>query len=198
MRLTRLFWPVILTFALLSTGSLALNHFGQTAQAAPSLQLSTSTPFWRFLDTAGDGTGTKNAVGSTYATTPTNFYLQPPAGAVYNISRLIVSIEDSAVITPTLYGSVTITNGVLLRRVSGSTVITLTDGISVTGNIGWRRFCEVTQTNVSGVTNQLQAVCDFSPPIRLSGDRSERLEARLADDMSGLDGHYFVAEGYRE
>lgn len=185
-----------LTLGLLLVAAIQLALLLSTpASASPSLQLTTQTPFWRFLDTAGNGTGTKNATGNY---TSTRFYLQPPTGAVYDVSRLIVSVEDAAVITPTLYGAVTITNGVLIRRVSGSTIITLTDGISVTNNLGWRHFCQVTQTNIGGVTNQLQAVCDFAVPIRLSGDQSERLEALLADDFSGLDGHYFVVEGFRE
>lgn len=168
----------------------------RTIEAAPAYQLpTTQTPFFRYLDTAGNGTGTKIATG-TY--TSTRFYLQPPTANVYAVQRLIVSIEDSAVITPSLYGSVTITNGVVIRRVSGSTVITLTDGVTLSNNLGWRRLCDVEQTNITGVTNQLQAVCDFSIPIRLNGDQSERLEVLLQDDFSGLDGHYFVAEGYKE
>lgn len=196
MKLTRLIWPILLSLLVIIAGSVALSLFQPTppAYSAPTLQQSTSTPFWRFLDTVGDGTGTKKATG-TY--TSTQFYLQPPAGAVFDVSRLVVSVEDAAVITNSLYGGVTITNGVVIRRVSGSTVITLTDGITIANNLSWRRYCAVTQTTGQAI-NQLQAVCDFAVPVRLSGDKSERLEVLLQDDFSGLDGHYFVAEGYRE
>lgn len=158
-------------------------------QAAPSFQSTTQTPVYRFLDTAGNGTGVKNAISSTV---PLTFYLQPPAGAVYNITRLVATVEDSAVSDATLYGAVLITNGVTIRRVSGSTIITLTDGVTIKTNTQWARFCEV-----KTVTTQLQAVCELDG-LRLNGDRSERLEVILNDDFSGLDGHYFMAQGWRE
>jgi hypothetical protein len=193
----RLIPAIILGLLLVLAIQLAL-LLSSPANASPFAQLTTQTPFWRYLDTAGNSTGSKMATG-TYAAA-TSFYLQPPTGAVYDISRLIVSVEDSAVITSNLYGAVASpTTGVVIRRVSGSTIITLTDGISLTSNIAWRRFCEVTQTNNAGTTNQLQAICKFDGALlRLSGDQSEKLEVVLNGDFSGLEGHYFVAEGFKE
>lgn len=189
--LARLFFSIVILTSLV-LGS----WFLIPAKAAPTFQQGTTqSPLWRYLDTSGNGTGTKIATG-TY--TSTRFYIQPPAANTYALSRLIAIIEDSAVVTPTLYGAATITNGVVIRRVSGSSIITLTDSISLTANAHWRRFCEVTQTSLSGVTNQLQAICNFALPVRLSGDRNERLEVLLQDDFSGLDAHYFIAEGYKE
>lgn len=164
------------------------------AEAPPAQAINNRASFWRFLDTSGDGTGTKNAIGSTYATTAATFYIQPPAGTVYDISRLIVTVEDSAVSGATNYGAIVITNGVVIRRVSGSTILTYTDGVSITTNTQWGRFCEVTS-----ITTQLQARCTFGDAlIRLNGDKSERLEVVLRDSMSGLDGQYFLVQGFVE
>lgn len=167
------------------------------AHAAPQAQAANQPPFWRYLDTAGDGSGSKVATG-TY--TSTLFFIEPPAGAVYDIQRLIVTVEDSEVISSDTYGAATLAgNGLAIRRVSGSSIITFTDGISVMANVDWRRFCEVSQTNYAGTGNQLQAICEFGgAAVRLNGDRDERLEVLLGDDFSELDGHYFVAEGFQE
>jgi len=171
---------------------LALAYVGIQSQQAHAQQPSRAT-FWRFLDTNGDGTGTKNANGSTYTATGTAFYIEPPAGNVYDITRLIVTVEDTAVSDATLYGAVLITNGITIRRVSGSDILTYTDGVTITTNTHWSRFCEV-----KTVTTQLQAICEFGGLIQLNGDRDERLEVRVRDDLSGLTGHYFMVQGYRE
>jgi hypothetical protein len=183
----------ILTGLLLIT--LALAYVGIQSQQAHAQQPSRST-LWRFLDTNGDGTGTKNANGDY--STPDIFYLQPPDGSVYNITRLIVTIEDSLVVSSTTYGAISaLTNGVAVRRVSGSATVTYTEELSITTNLAWGRFCELSQTNVSGTGNQLRAVCEFEG-LRLNGDRDEKLEVYLSDNFTGLDGHYFEAQGYRE
>jgi len=181
--------PPILGLLLLTVAWLTIQS---VSSAGPLPQITTNTPVYRFLDTAGDGTGTKNAIGS-YAITAETFYVQPPAANVYAINRLVVSIEDITTTGIALYGATTVTNGVVIRRVSGSDAITLTDGVTLSTNLGWGRYCAVNQ-----LTSQLQAVCDFVRPIRLNGDRSERLEIVLNDDFSGLSGHYFIAQGYKE
>jgi hypothetical protein len=185
-----------LLFILASLAILA-NLDQPPAYAAPSYQFIARPVFWRFLDTDGDGTGTKEATGNYTETT--TFYLQPPAGAVYVIDRLVVSVEDSDVITSNLYGSVLITNGISIQQVTASGLITLTDGVTITGNLDWRRFCEVEQTANAGTTNHLQAICTFGGSLlRLNGDQNERIEVLLEDDFSGLDGHYFMVQGFRE
>lgn len=176
---------VILTLSLISY---------QPSHAAPQAQAGSRTTFWRLLDSVGDGTGTKNANGSTYTATGTTFFIQPPAASTYDITRLIVTVEDSAVSDATLYGAVLITNGITIRRVSGSNILTYTDGVTITTNTHWSRFCEV-----KTVTTQLQAICEFGGAmVQLSGDRNERLEVVLRDDLSGLTGHYFVVQGFVE
>jgi len=143
-------------------------------------------PFWRMLDTAGNGTGTTNATGEYTTTTP--FLLVPASNLI--LTRLIVTIEDSDVITYNLYGAVTITNGVIIRKRSGSTLITMTQAI--TNNFAWGRYCTVTKTTGQAV-NQLQAVCELDNMALLPSDR---LEVLLNDDFSGLDAQRFVVEGY--
>ena len=51
----------------------------------------------RYLDTNGDGTGTKTAVGEYHDAGDGQeiFYIQPPAGTIYRISRMIPFVEDA-------------------------------------------------------------------------------------------------------
>lgn len=163
-------------------------------RAAPAAQFSITTPIWRVLDTSGDGTGTTNATGNY--TTTTAFYIQPPAASTYVLDQLIVSVEDSAVITYNSYGATTVITGVVIQRVGSSETITLTNTVPITANQGWRRYCEVDQTNAGG-THQLQAICDLRG-MRLNGDQSEQLKVLLNDDYSGLDAHYFAVQGYKQ
>jgi len=48
---------------------------------------------YRYMDTNGDGTGTKSAVGNYV--TPTRFFIQPPDGEVYHLKRAMISVRDS-------------------------------------------------------------------------------------------------------
>jgi hypothetical protein len=154
--------------------------------AALAYPIYASNPFWRVLDTSGAGTGTSNATGNY--TTSTRFFLKPSSTVILN--RLIVNVEDSAVITYNLYGSATITNGVIIRKWTPASLITMTGAI--TNNFQWGRYCTVTKTTGQSV-NQLQAVCELDGIEVLP---SERFEVVLNDDFSGLDGHRFIVEGY--
>lgn len=160
--------------------------------------------FSRFLDTNGDGTGTKNANGNYSGATGT-FYLAPPAGVIYRVERMLVTVEDTAGFSAAEYGNLgaLLTNGIQVRVHNGtSTVQDLTDGIPVKGNAGWARFCYDADLKAWGVGNEiLVARWTFSKmgaPLRLDGDATEALEVLLDDDLTGLVAHYFLAQGVVE
>lgn len=146
------------------------------------------SPFWQVLSVKGDGTGTTNATGNY--TSSTRFFARPSSPVV--LTKLIVTIEDSNVITYNLYGGITITNGVTIRKWQPSVPITM--ATAITNNFTYGRYCAVTKTTGQTV-NQLQAVCELDD-ITLTP--SERFEVVLNDDFSGLDGHRFVVEGYQQ
>lgn len=195
--LKRIFIAISLAAAIVTLAAIVLSVIpvSQSVQAAPEAQAFTRRPVWRYLDTNGDGTGTITITGN-YSPTEI-FYLQPPANASYILDSLIVTIEDSQVITSGYYGGIVLTNGILIRRVSGISIITLTDSINILAGHDWRRFCEVDLTAYTTTNNQLQAICQL-PNVHLNGDRSERLEVLVEDDFSGLDVHYFIAKGYQQ
>lgn len=160
-------------------------------------------PFFRFLDTAGDGTGTKNAIGN-YSAAVTNFYIQPPAGSIYVISRIIAHIADTGGLDAGSYGNgITLTNGVDIETADGTgTIIGITDGIPIKTNGEWARYCyDVQYTSFGTGLNYLNVRWSFFKTgsyIRIDGSKNELLKVILNDDFTDLDEHYFMVQGYIE
>lgn len=167
-------------------------------------------PLARFLDTTGDGTGTKNAVGnySGGGVGTTIFKIQPASGVIYRIERLIVHYEDTSGMTATEYGNfgAALTTGNILRIQDGSgTIVDLTDGITIKTNADWGRHCydsDVKSWGGAAPTNDVFAArwsfFKSGTTVRLDGTANERLEMVLADNMTGLIDQYFMVQGYQE
>ena len=173
-----------------------------------------ATIFSRHLDTNGDGTGTKNAIGD-YSSTAEIFYIQPPSGQIFRINRMMVLVRgDKSTFYTDSYGSRAIlSNGIVVRAQNDSgTLIDLTDNVPILTNGNWGRFCfdsEVYPAATGNNDTYLRVRWTFGRagyPIRLVGANSERLEVVLNDDFSLNSGgssnplveHYFVVQGYIE
>ncbi len=156
----------------------------------------------RQLDTDGDGTGTKNAIGN-YSGAEEQFYIQPPAGEVYHIYRMIVAIEDGGPLSSAGYAGITptaaLTNGVGLskRRTDDTVIVDLMDGDPVVTNGLWAQWCHDLTLHGFGAGNAvLTARWTFNRmgrPIWLFDNT--RLVITLEDDFSTVVGHKFIAEG---
>jgi len=155
----------------------------------------------RYLDTNGDGTGSKEATGN-YAGGEEIFYLQPPAGEVYILERMLVYIEDNGSFDSGKYGNnITLSNGIEIFVNGDSGVISdLTDGLPIITNAHWGRQCFDTALSTYGSGNQSLAIrWTFSKagvPITLRGNQNERLEVVLNDNFSTLHDHAFLIQGY--
>ena len=157
-------------------------------------------PLFRYVDTDGDGTGTKNAVGN-YASAAETFYIAPPATKVFYIHRLIVTITDAGAPDSGKYGNnIVLTNGILASVTNNSTEIDLCDGVPVKTNADWGRMCYDMKPDTFGAGNDSVTVrWTFSKsgqPLILAGDRSDQFTITLNDDFSDLIGHYFMIQGY--
>jgi len=160
-----------------------------------------ATMFSRFLDTNGDGSGTKNANGN-YAGGEEIFYIQPGGTDIINVARLVVQIEDGGKFGSGKYGALAgaLANGIAVRVQDDSgTVIDLTDGVLITTNVHWARYCYDVDHSDFGTGNEYMDVrWTFSKsgnPIVLDAANNERLEVVLNDNLSGLVGHYFLVQG---
>jgi len=147
--------------------------------------------------------GTENAV-SNYTNTQTQLYIQPPAGYVYYIRRLIVHIRDTGGFDAAKYGNnLTFATGIGIRTFTGSgATLTndLTDGDRIKTNADWGHWCyDITLVDFGIGDEFLNVRWTFGKSgqiIRLDGDQMDRFSAILSDDMTGLNDHHFVVQGY--
>jgi len=157
-----------------------------------------STTICRFLDTNGDGTGTKDAIGD-YSSAAEDFYIQPGANETYEIHRLIVRIADSGAPDAGKYGNnITLTNGISVHLEGGITR-DLTDNMPVLSNGDRSKLCYDVNVISWGTGDDYVGVrWTFSKsgaPITLRGSISDKLIVRLNDDFSNLVGHTFMVQG---
>jgi hypothetical protein len=143
------------------------------------------TIFSKHLDTNGDGTGTKNAIGD-YSATPEIFYIQPSSTEIIRVWRMMVLVSGpKGRFYTDSYGSRDmLTNGVQIRAQDDSgTLIDFTDDVTIKTNGEWGQFCYDAEVYAG----------------------NERLEVVLNDDFSLNNGtsdplveQYFVVQGYFE
>jgi hypothetical protein len=171
-------------------------------------------PIVRLLDTDGDGTGTKNAVGN-YAGAAEDFYIEPPSDEDYLITRLIVHIADGA-INEDEYGGLgaALTNGVVIKAKLDGTTIDLTDGVPIKTNGDYGRLAYDVKRESWGATPSIESchvrwsffkffseaaapnpTGNFPNGVMLQGHRNDQLIVTLNDSFAGLVDHYFMAEG---
>lgn len=157
---------------------------------------------YRYADTNGDGTGTKNAIGN-YSVTPQRFNLTPPAGEVFRVERMLISVSDSGTFDADKYGNgIALTNGVTVeKRDANGQIIDYCDGVPVVNNTGWAQLCYDKTIHSEGVGAEIMTIrWTFSKggaPVTLIGDQGEFLSILLNDDFTGLISHYFFLHGRR-
>jgi hypothetical protein len=141
----------------------------------------------RFLDTNGDGSGTKdmNAAAATY-------YIAAVAGEAIVIDEIVLTIADVGLFTSGLFGALAaLANGCLLNIVrvrGGSTVVVrdLLDGIPLKTNADLFAIGDISLIN--DAAGSVCAIKFKHKPIRLESDTEteERLVFTVRDDLSGL------------
>lgn len=155
----------------------------------------------RFLDTVGNGTGTKNAIGN-YAAGTTEFKIVPAAGEIFVINRMIVQIRDSGQFTASTYGAIAaLANGIHIHvKDSGGIKVDLVDSLTIKTNAEWGRVCYDTQLISWGVGDSFILVRwtfgRSGTQIWLDNSRGDYLSADLNDDFTGLVSHYFMVQGF--
>jgi len=159
---------------------------------------------FRYLDTVGDGTGTKNAIGD-YSSAAQIFKIAPPANVTYRLARMLVTIEDTTGMTADEYGNIgsALSTGVVIRLQDDSgTLVDITDGLPIKTNAQWATHCFDVDIKSWGQTpsdDLLVARWTFTKAgqfLRLTGD--QELQVVLNDDFTDLIAHYFVVQGYVE
>lgn len=164
--------------------------------------------FYRYLDTVGDGSGTKNAIGN-YSGGEQRFKLIPPANDnfAWYCRRMIVLIEDVGQFEASGYGSdsAALTNGIsLFHRRDGVDIEDFMDGVPVVANAQWGQLCFDIAYNEFGTglaSNFLSVRYTFGrsgAPIGLFPKKTDSLELVLNDDFSILQAHTFFIQGFKD
>ena len=159
--------------------------------------------FYRFADLNGDGTGVYDLTGD-YSGVADIAYVQPPAGSILRLTRMIIYIRDNGQFNASNYGNrATLTNGISVRVQNDSgTILNLTAQETVVTNAGWGSNCyDVDLKEWGSGDKMLMARWTFERagyPIRLDGDNNERFEIVLNDDFTDLVNHAFNLQGYWE
>lgn len=158
------------------------------------------SPFFRFLDTDGDGTGTKVAIGN-YSGGQDFKYVHPRgSNTIADIHRLMVHIQDTSPLSADEYGGLAaLTNGIqlLVTDVNDVTFRDLTDGVPIKSNAHWGRFCYDFSLDTFGSGGDFcQARWTFNAagsPLHLKPGWS--FIARMSDNLTGLIDHTFNLQG---
>lgn len=153
------------------------------------------TPLLRFLDTVGDGSGTKNAIGN-YSGGATDFSILRGTDDIY-ITDLIVTIEDATGCTADEYGNTgaALTNGIDINYTRAGTTTDLTDGVPIKTNTQWARLGGEVSIIAGGVNDIVLVWIKFARSLALD-NQFAKLAVNCNDDLSGLVSHYFTVRGY--
>lgn len=165
--------------------------------------------FSRFLDTVGDGTGTKEATGN-YAT-PTKFMIVAAGNEDVNVARLIVGMSDAGSFDADSYGNgISLSNGIIIdvQDDDDNVLFSLTDPtLPIKTNAQWAHYCHDYSVHSFGVGDEhasarwtfeksgtIEAgVYSQTPGIRLKD--GQRLVVTLEDNFIALTGHHFLVQG---
>lgn len=174
----------------------------ETALRVIQSTVSPEEMLFRYLDTVGDGSGTKNAVGD-YSSVATEFKITTPTGIDFIvIQSLNIHIGDGAAFNANEYGNISaLTNGITVKihNAAGVAVCDLTDGLPLKTNAQWgRNAYTIRQDEFGSGDNFLSIQWLFNEAgswIELPTGYS--LRARMNDNLSGLVEHYFFVTGHK-
>jgi hypothetical protein len=156
---------------------------------------------YRFLDTVGDGTGTKTA-NADYSVTAAKFRIKAPVNKHYVLYTMTVHIEDNAALTLLGYGASVgpLSNGidVYIADANENDIFNLTDDVKIKSNPQWMRVAGLGVIhNYGGASEHLTLSWDFERSgSALVLRPSQSLVVALNDDFSHLTGHTFFINGH--
>lgn len=153
--------------------------------------------FSRYLDSVGDGTGTKDM-----STTADDYMITAQTGQRLYIARMLVGYQDGAGANVSEYGNLNaaLSNGIEIKVLDANSnvLINLTDNVPIKANGHWSRVCyDYAFQNHGGGDDIFAVRWTFEKsgrPIIL--DAGESLVMEINDDLTNLVEHYAIAQGY--
>ena len=154
----------------------------------------------QFLSSNGDGTGTSNCIGD-YSSAALEVYYSPPAGQLWAITRMIVSIEDTSGMQAQEYGNLggALTNGITVKVAMGGAADNVLTPDAIKTNGHWPIFCHDSTVHTWGSGNEVFTArwtfAKAGSPVVLG--QNDKIVVTLNDDFTGLINHHFLVQGHR-
>ena len=167
--------------------------------AEKAVLLGGSSQLFRYLDSIGNGTGTKNM-----AAVADEYYLKPPASSTFIIDEINIRIDDNLIATPDTFGGIAaLGGGCSLDIVSQPTgksltpILDLLDGITLKTNSDLAMFgpMEIWHDAPGSTLVCRINLRNRSAPIALFGKEYQFLRFIVADNLSALAHVYVFAIG---
>ncbi len=159
------------------------------------------TPFARFLDTNGDGTGNSNGTGN-FSAIPTKFFITPSPGNLFVLTSFSINISNSgSKWSVSDYGDISggVTNGVIVRQVLKGITTDIFGARRMKTNRDWLAAFQILHTFQGNKSDDIFLKVSTIFPEN-SGDYlllrdNDELGVILNDNFSALDEHSFVVRG---
>lgn len=156
--------------------------------------------FSKKADTVGDGSGTEN-MNVDGSSTSVLFKIAPPAGEIWQVTRLILYVEDGGTFDSGFWGNnITLSTGLDVEVQSESFTGDIAEAIKTSGEMTALCF-DITHQNF-GQGNEFCAWrWTFSKAggnIRLIGDDGDYIGIEVNDDIDGLVKQYATFQGFKE
>lgn len=155
----------------------------------------------QFVDSLGTGLGTININGD-YSGGATDFWIEPPAGEIWHIARLIATIQDTGTLRAEFYGAASaLTNGIKIIHEVNSSESDLTSQLPIT-NIGEFASYSFDANEISTGAGDNFIIFRWTfarsgTVLELDGDNNDKLIVRVNDDHTDLVGHRFMVQGHK-
>jgi len=157
---------------------------------------------FRYLDTDGDGTGTKDSAVD-HSSSQGKYFITPQSETeILEIHRGIVHVADGSIFSAEKYGGIAaLTNGIriVILDADDDIICDLTDGLPIKSNGEWGRVCfDAVPSNYGQGDEYLNVRWTFSKsgsPITLA--YGEKLAMLIDDDLSDLLSHTIQVQGQR-
>lgn len=182
----------------LAKSALVLAASATALAAALAEDMEYKEGVWKYMR---NSLGIHDAIAD-YSTLLGDFAIFPPDNVVYDIERLIVSVQCAAnSFRFDRYGGITaLGTGIrVYHKRDGVIVKELTDNVPIKTSAGWGNNCFDDEPRIVGAgTDFFQVRWTFGKsgtPLRLDGSQKEKLEVLLKDDMTGLVSQTFKVDG---
>ena len=150
----------------------------------------------RFAHDSRDVFSTVNANGN-YSGAPVAFILRPFEFELFEVNALAVHIQDTGRFDNTKYGTdIDLANGISVVGIKNGVETDLTVQKKIFTNTDWKIYSRKMKKSTYGAGDDAMFFLyeieeALGEPFILDGSNGDRIEIRLNDDLTGLNGHFF-------